>query len=348
MGSGPSSFGSRLPTCSSRPAPAVDDAAHDRQQYEETAEGASRHWTSVHSGVEPIPGRASPGWTRPENRPKARFRGRGWNSVIISMRSPTRRSAWSASVFLVRLCRSSVSRARFRSSGSSASSIWSRRTGHILVGDLAGAGQQAGLRLDEASTAFAWGELQKVSTIRMLCCATAVPITRGDAPIIADGFCAKKFILQVARPSRWRSSAARDGGQPCLRRRSSPKAAAQVLTDAATDLDITCTACGTSSPPLRSNDARSTCQQSMLSGTGGAAPRAWCRPNGCGYRATRCVTAARSAHVLKHPVKRQTGQRRSPESRGDSSRKTSALRNDPARSRTSTRGSHHERGTPVL
>jgi hypothetical protein len=44
-----------------------------------------------------------------------------------------------------------------------------------------------------ASGAFICGELQKLSTLRRLCWATAVPIFPVDAPITADGFRANEF-----------------------------------------------------------------------------------------------------------------------------------------------------------
>ena len=45
-----------------------------------------------------------------------------------------------------------------------------------------------------ASSAFIWGELQKLNTLRRLCCATAVPIEPVDAPITADGLRANEFV----------------------------------------------------------------------------------------------------------------------------------------------------------
>jgi hypothetical protein len=36
--------------------------------------------------------------------------------------------------------------------------------------------------------------LQKLSTLRRLCCATAVPMEPGDAPITADGLRVKALV----------------------------------------------------------------------------------------------------------------------------------------------------------
>ncbi len=43
---------------------------------------------------------------------------------------------------------------------------------------------------------FISGELQKQSTLRRLCCATAVPIEPGEVPMIAEGLRVKEFLPQ--------------------------------------------------------------------------------------------------------------------------------------------------------
>jgi hypothetical protein len=40
----------------------------------------------------------------------------------------------------------------------------------------------------------------ELSTLRRLCCATAVPIAPEDAPITADGLRVKALVIRAARP----------------------------------------------------------------------------------------------------------------------------------------------------
>ena len=47
-----------------------------------------------------------------------------------------------------------------------------------------------------ASGEFICGELQKLSTLRSCCCATAVPITPTDAPITAEALRENEFFPQ--------------------------------------------------------------------------------------------------------------------------------------------------------
>ena len=56
-----------------------------------------------------------------------------------------------------------------------------------------------------ASGAFICGELQKLKMLRKFCCATAVPILPGDAPITADGMRANEFVRTAGSPNRSRS-----------------------------------------------------------------------------------------------------------------------------------------------
>jgi hypothetical protein len=45
-----------------------------------------------------------------------------------------------------------------------------------------------------ASGAFICDELQKLKTLRRLCCATAVPIEPGDVPMTAEGLRVNEFF----------------------------------------------------------------------------------------------------------------------------------------------------------
>ena len=62
------------------------------------------------------------------------------------------------------------------------------------IADLAVVRDQPRRELDIGFGAFICGELQKLSTLRRLCCATAVPIAPGEVPITADGLRVNEFV----------------------------------------------------------------------------------------------------------------------------------------------------------
>lgn len=65
-----------------------------------------------------------------------------------------------------------------------------------LDGDLAAAGEDLGREADVGLGAVIWRALQKLSTARRLCWATAVPIWPIDAPITPAGMWSKAFWPQ--------------------------------------------------------------------------------------------------------------------------------------------------------